>query len=287
MSKVPEQAAVQMSQGLRARVITAFLLGPALILAVLLLPTVWIALLMAVFVGMAAWEWAGLAGVQQQAGRTAYVALTLGCMVLIWLLASRDLDSLILALAALWWLVLSVRLALIRRIDPVSVLEPSLLALGVLVLVAPWLALVNLHALSGDGPFIALSLLMLIWLADSAAYFGGRRFGHAKLSVLLSPGKTRAGVYSGMLVGVVWGLLTAWVLGLTALQTVFLLIVCVLAVVMSVVGDLFESLLKRRRGLKDAGSLLPGHGGMLDRVDSMTAAAPLFALGLLWLNIGQ
>lgn len=287
MSRASEQGLSRGSQGLRARVLTALLLGPALILAVLLLSTPWLAVLMAGFVAMAAWEWAGLAGVLRQPGRIGYVALTLASMALVWLLASRDLDSLILALAALWWLVLSVRLALIRRIDPVSALEPPLLLIGVLLLVAPWVALVHLHALPGHGPFLALSLLMLIWLADSAAYFGGRRFGRAKLSALLSPGKTRAGVYSAMAVGVAWGLLSALILGLSPLQTLFLLMVCVLAVVMSVVGDLFESLLKRRRGLKDAGSLLPGHGGMLDRIDSMTAAAPLFALGLIWLNVGQ
>lgn len=287
MSRASEQGLSRGSQGLRARVLTALLLGPALILAVLLLSTPWLAVLMAGFVAMAAWEWAGLAGVLRQPGRIGYVALTLASMALVWLLASRDLDSLILALAALWWLVLSVRLALIRRVDPVSALEPPLLLIGVLLLVAPWVALVHLHALPGHGPFLALSLLMLIWLADSAAYFGGRRFGRAKLSALLSPGKTRAGVYSAMAVGVAWGLLSALILGLSPLQTLFLLMVCVLAVVMSVVGDLFESLLKRRRGLKDAGSLLPGHGGMLDRIDSMTAAAPLFALGLIWLNVGQ
>ena len=287
MSEASKQGVSKGAQGLHARVLTALLLGPLVMLAVLLLPTAWFAALMSVFIAMAAWEWAGLAGFGRQSARSGYVVLTLFCMLLIWLLAPRDLDSLLLSLAALWWLALSLRLALIRRIDPAPVLEPALLLLGLLVLVAPWLALAHLHALPSDGPLIALSLFMLVWFADSAAYFGGRRFGRTKLSALLSPGKTRAGVYSGMVVAVVWALVTAAVLGLPPLKTLFLTLINILTVAMSVVGDLFESLLKRRRGVKDAGSLLPGHGGMLDRIDSMTAAAPLFALGLIWLIGGQ
>ncbi|WP_462320360.1 phosphatidate cytidylyltransferase, partial [Halochromatium sp.] len=180
-----------------------------------------------------------------------------------------------------------VRLALISRIDEPPRLEPPLLLLGLLVLVAPWLALVQLHQLSVDGPLVALSLLMLIWIADTAAYFGGRRFGRVKLSALLSPGKTRAGVYAGVAAAAVWGAAVAALLGLGATKALLLVLMCILAAVMSVVGDLFESLLKRRRGIKDAGALLPGHGGMLDRIDSLTAAAPIFALGYIWLIGGQ
>lgn len=159
--------------------------------------------------------------------------------------------------------------------------------LGLLVLVAPWLGVLSLHGLPADGPVIALALLMLIWIADSAAYFGGRRFGHAKLSALLSPGKTRVGVYAGVAAAALWGWIVAVMLGLDMVKALLLVLVCILTAVMSVVGDLFESLLKRRRGIKDAGSLLPGHGGMLDRIDSLTAAAPIFALGYIWLIGGQ
>jgi phosphatidate cytidylyltransferase len=242
---------------------------------------------MALFVSIAAWEWSGLAGLSTQSARISYLALVLTCLVLLWLAATPALDLLILAVAALWWIVLSVRLGLIARIDHPRQVEPTLLLLGVLVLVAPWLALVHLHRLTGDGPGVALTLLMLIWIADSAAYFGGRRFGRAKLSALLSPGKTRAGVYAGVTAAALWGAVVAVLLGLTMVKSLLLVLICILTAVMSVVGDLFESLLKRRRRLKDAGSLLPGHGGMLDRIDSLTAAAPLFALGYIWLIGGQ
>lgn len=282
-----ENEAGRRAQGLRARVLTALLLAPLVMGAVLWLPTSWLALLMALFVAMAAWEWSALAGVEARLARVGYVVLMLLCLPLVWLLAPGAWHAFILALSALWWLVLALRLTLIQRIDQAPPLEPSLLVLGVLLLVAPWLALVHLHAMPAHGPLIALSLLMLIWIADSAAYFSGRRFGRAKLSALLSPGKTWVGVYAGVAAAAGWGLLVALVLGLEATQGLLLLSICVLTAVMSVVGDLFESFLKRRRGMKDAGSLLPGHGGMLDRVDSLIAAAPIFTLGFIWLIGGQ
>jgi len=283
---VPDQVG-WWTPALRARVLTAGLLAPLVMLGVLLLPTLWLALLMALFVAMAAWEWSALAGFAGRRARASYVALSLGCLLLLWWFAATELDRFILAIAALWWLVLLVRLALIERIDQAPPLEWPLLPLGLLVLVAPWLALVQLHRLPGEGPLVALCLLMMIWIADIAAYFGGRRFGRTKLSVLLSPGKTREGVYAGVVAAVLWGAVVSVLLGLTTIETLLLLLMCSLTAVMSVVGDLFESLLKRRRGIKDAGSLLPGHGGMLDRIDSLTAAAPIFALGYIWLIAGQ
>ncbi|WP_242513395.1 phosphatidate cytidylyltransferase [Halochromatium salexigens] len=282
-----EHAPGARTQGLRARVLTALLLAPLVMGAVLLLPSPWFAGLMALFVAMAAWEWSALAGFGARLVRAGYMALILLCLPLVWLLVPGAWHAFILALAALWWLVLALRLPLIQRIDQAPRVEPSLLMLGLLVLVTPWLALVHLHAMLTQGPLIALSLLMLIWIADSAAYFSGRRFGRAKLSAVLSPGKTRVGVYVGVAAAALWGLLVALLLGLAAPQTLFLLVICVLTAVLSVVGDLFESWLKRRRGIKDAGSLLPGHGGMLDRIDSLTAAAPIFALGFIWLIGGQ
>ncbi len=282
-----ENEAMRRAQGLRARVLTALLLAPLVMGAVLWLPTSWLALLMALFVAMAAWEWSALAGVEARLARTGYVVLMLLCLPLVWLLAPGAWHAFILALAALWWLVLALRLTLIQRIDQAPPLEPSLLVLGALLLVTPWLALVHLHAMPAHGPLIALSLLMLIWIADSAAYFSGRRFGRAKLSALLSPGKTWVGVYTGVATAAGWGLLVALMLGLGTTQGLLLLLICVLTAVMSVVGDLFESLLKRRRGMKDAGSLLPGHGGILDRIDSLIAAAPIFTLGFIWLIGGQ
>lgn len=268
---------------LRQRVVTALLLAPLVMLAVLLLPTAGFALVIAAFAIVGAWEWAALAGVVGRAWRVGYAAALAVLLAAIWFALPRSWDLALFAVAAAWWLGLGVTMARIRRITPVTTIQPKLLALGLMVLAAPWLAMTHLHAVPDTGPALVLSLLLLIWIADSAAYFAGRRFGRRKLAVVLSPGKTWAGVWGALAGAGLWGALVALPLGLPLLAALALVLVCALAAVVSIIGDLYESLLKRRRGLKDAGNLLPGHGGMLDRIDSIVAAAPVFALGLLWL----
>ena len=129
-----------------------------------------------------------------------------------------------------------------------------------------------------------LFLFLLVWIADSAAYFVGRRWGHAKLAPVLSPGKTLAGVYGALVSAGLGGILLSFLFSASIAQILLCAFLCVVTVAISIVGDLYESLLKRRRGVKDSGQLLPGHGGMLDRIDSLTAAAPVFTLGILYLG---
>jgi phosphatidate cytidylyltransferase len=180
----------------------------------------------------------------------------------------------------LWWAVQAASLARPGPIVAESAPDPGLFAAGILILASPWAAMVELHGLGQAGPALVLLLVLLVWTADSLAYFAGRRFGRTKLAPLVSPGKTREGVYAALAGGLLWGLPLGWLTGLDWRGTGLAALVCLVAVAASVVGDLYESLQKRRRGMKDAGSLLPGHGGMLDRVDSLTAAAPVFALGI-------
>lgn len=272
---------------LRQRAATAALLIPFTVAVVLWLPTPLFALCLAVVVLFGAWEWAALAGLATVRGRIPFLAALAVGMGLLWQAPASGWSVWLLAVLSLWWWWVALALSKIRVVGTLRGLAWRLLAAGALVLLGPWLALVHIHGLSHNGPLLVLFLLVLIWIADSAAYFSGRRWGRTKLAPVLSPGKTWAGVYGALVGGLLWGLLLVGGLALRWDQALLALAVCVVSVAMSIVGDLYESLLKRRRGLKDSGRLLPGHGGILDRIDSLTAAAPFFALGLILLGIGS
>ncbi|WP_245232342.1 phosphatidate cytidylyltransferase [Thiorhodococcus minor] len=268
------------SSSLRRRAITAFSLGPLVIAAVLLLPQAAFGVFFLLVLLVAAWEWCALSGISQQGQRAGYLALVGGCVGVLWALPTLQMPLLL--VGAAWWVLQAARILLTRRIDLVAGAQPLQLGVGLLVLLPSWVALMSLRSVPGSGPGLVLFLLILIWTADTSAYFVGRRWGRAKLAPVVSPGKTRAGVYGAMVGAAVCGLGLAWALGLDAPHTLLALIVCGLAALISVVGDLYESLLKRRRSMKDSSQLLPGHGGLLDRIDSLTAAAPVFALGVAW-----
>ncbi|EXJ15019.1 Phosphatidate cytidylyltransferase [Imhoffiella purpurea] len=268
---------MQVSSSLRQRTLTAVVLGPLVIAAVLWLPTPAFALFFGLVVMGAGWEWCGLAGLVSLPQRAAYLALIAACMGLLW--PQADWRLWLIGLSVPWWIAQSVRMLRMREVLPVSGLQPLLLPVGLLVLVAPWAALVDLHRI---GPALVLFLLVIIWTADSLAYFVGRRWGRAKLAPAVSPGKTLAGVYGGIAGAAFCGLLFAWQQSLGWWAGLLVLLFCAFAASISIVGDLYESFLKRRRGLKDSSQILPGHGGLLDRIDSLTAAAPLFALGMTW-----
>ena len=263
---------------LRQRVVTAFVLGPVVMAAVLLLPTPGFAAFLGLVALGAAWEWGALAGLEGRPARAAFVALAALGLLLLWLFP--DWRPWLVAAGALWWAVQAVRIAGVREIAPCVGCQPRQLAAGLLVLAAPWSAMVDLHEVDRHGPLLVLFLMMLVWTADSLAYFVGRRWGRTKLAPAVSPGKTRAGVYGALAGAALWGLILGWARSLGPGGTLVAALVCVVAVLASVVGDLYESLLKRQRGVKDSSQLLPGHGGLLDRLDSLTAAAPVFVLGL-------
>jgi phosphatidate cytidylyltransferase len=270
---------------LQKRVLTALLLVPLVTAAVLLLPTAYLSLCLAAVVGLAAWEWTTLAGIGKPLGRIAYLLLVGTCLLLLWRLPVETWTSYLLIPVGLLWLAAAGYLLRLRRVEPAIDLDPALVVMGLPVLIGPWAAMVELHAMNEEGRWLVMFLLVLIWVVDSAAYFTGRRWGRAKLAPVLSPGKTRVGVYGALVAAACCGLLLAWAMGLGMAPALTVVAICVVTAFISVIGDLFESLLKRRRGLKDSGRLLPGHGGVLDRIDSLTAAAPVFALGMLWLGV--
>jgi phosphatidate cytidylyltransferase len=268
---------------LRLRIATALVLAPLAIGGVLFLPTPYLALMLAFVVLIAAREWAVLVGLDSPGGVLGYLVLTAGCIALLWFLGGRWWIPL-LTVASLFWLGLAIFILRVRQVAPARGVDLPLVPLGLLVLLGPWAAIVQLHSVSPHGHLFVLCLLVLIWVADSLAYLVGRRWGRAKLAPVLSPGKTWVGVYAGVLGAALCGFVLGWLKSLSAGAIAGSVVLCGATAYVSVVGDLFESLLKRRRGLKDSGRLLPGHGGILDRIDSLTAAAPLFTLGILWME---
>jgi phosphatidate cytidylyltransferase len=273
------------SNTLKLRAITALSLVPLVIAAILLLPTSAFALVLMGVILLAAWEWCELAGLSTRMARVSYLAGIVALMTLLWVWPRWQFW--LLGISAIWWVAQSLLLLRVREIPRVEGIQSSLLAVGILVLVGPWAALVHLHGLAEIGPGLVLFLMFLMWTADSMAYFVGRAWGagRAKLAPALSPGKTRVGVYGAMVGALICGLVFAWTRSSGLPEILLILAVCGISVLISVVGDLYESLLKRRRGLKDSSQLLPGHGGMLDRIDSLTAAAPVFALGITLIGV--
>lgn len=265
---------------LKQRLLTAAILGTLVIWCVLVLPATWFGVVLLIIILLAAWEWGGLLGLKFS-GRIAYCILVLGLMMLAWLLLENQAFLVIvLSLACVYWCVVLVWL---RRYGANPALRAPVLAwqlVGIITLVVPWIALMGLRSAPAFGPGYVLFFIVLIWIADSGAYFAGRRWGCHKLAPRISPGKTREGAYGALIMTLLFAIGGATVLGFESVQWPLFVMICMVTVVFSMAGDLFESMLKRQYGAKDSSSLLPGHGGILDRMDSLTAAAPIFLLGL-------
>lgn len=263
---------------LRNRVLTAAILAPLFVLGVLKLPGNYFAIFLGLVVLAGAWEWTGLSGYRGIQPRIGAVAATCLLMTAVWYFRGHVAESLFLVACAAWLLV---ALSLFRRRHrgPIHWPAPLRWLSGAWVLVPAWLAI---SVLQDAEPEAAVMLFLLIWAADIGAYFAGKRWGRRRLAPAISPGKTMEGVLGGVAAAVLVaaGFAAYWSLMPSAWPGLILLSVFVILV--SISGDLFESNWKRLASLKDSGSLLPGHGGILDRIDSMTAAAPFFALGWFW-----
>jgi phosphatidate cytidylyltransferase len=266
---------------LAKRVITAGILIPAVVAAILFLETEYLAIFLGFIALMAGLEWTGLAGITATSAKIIFLLILALCLAATYeLIAYPWFTDWIFLLAALWWIAITIVLFRYKQIDRV---EPGVgtgrLLICFVALIPMWAALLFMHSSGDDGPLLMLFLLVLIWVADSGAYFAGHRWGKTKLAPVVSPGKSWEGVYGAIFGAVICGVLLAWYQQDVA-GSVWLIVVSVVTVLMSVVGDLFESTLKRKMDMKDSGNLLPGHGGVLDRIDSLTAAAPIFLLGL-------
>lgn len=262
---------------LKVRILTVLLLLPLLLAALFFLPETGWALLMLGVVLIGAREWSKISAFSSFLGWV-YVLLTLLIGLALLPESSRSANFLLYGMAFLFWALL-VPLWLRNQWRTRQWLLMALI--GWVVLIPTWLALVELRIL---GPGLLLGLLAVVWIADTAAYFAGRKFGRHKLAPAISPGKTWEGVAGAFLgvtlYGVAWGMWDSASAPFNSGLWQGILLLWLLTL-FSILGDLFESWMKRVAGLKDSGRILPGHGGVLDRIDALTAAMPLAAFGLL------
>ena len=275
---------------LRQRVITGLVLALVFVAAILVLPMQWLAGVFLLLVLLASLEWAQLSGFRHVTARSAY-ALMIGLLAIAvsfytGLFATepaRAQQQEILYLGCLWW---AVALLWVKTYPASALLwgyRWLRLVIGILVLVPAWLGLVVLRQ-QADGVALLFILVALVATADIGAYFSGRRWGRAKLAPKVSPGKSWAGFWGGLvcscsLMAALW-----WFWGQERFALSAVLAVSLITALASVLGDLVESMVKRHQGVKDSGTLLPGHGGVMDRIDSLSAAAPVFALSILLLG---
>jgi phosphatidate cytidylyltransferase len=276
----------------KTRVIAALVLTPFAIAAMLLLPTPWLVALAAVLCLAGLWEWFKLADVEDTLARSVLLVANLALMVaIVWAsrLPSGGLSFVLFKLATMigivWWLLAGLWLSNYTfASDHDTHARVFKLAAGTLAIVPAWAAMAWIHAEQPMGHRWLFIAVALVWAADTGAYFVGRHFGKRKLSPRISPNKTVAGLVGGLASGVVVAVAFAPLAGASVRQLPEVALVAFVAVAFSVVGDLFESLLKRHVGAKDSGDLIPGHGGVLDRIDGVIAALPIFALGKALLN---
>ncbi|GAB4254899.1 MAG: phosphatidate cytidylyltransferase [Methylomicrobium sp.] len=279
------------------RIVTALILAPLVVMAVYLLPIHYFTLFVALVVLAAGWEWCGLTGVDRPSRRLLFqlalilpmagvyfwtYILELLAQLLDWpeIRAQSGLLEWLVVLPVLFWVVM---MFLIRNASE-ALLKADIKGIhkalmGWLVLFFAWMFLYRMRAFYGAD--MAMYLLLLVWIADIAAYFVGKKFGDVKLAPTISPGKTVAGFYGALVSSALSAVVLSLVFGFNWMIGADFLLLSVLTVLISICGDLFFSLMKRRQGVKDSGSILPGHGGILDRIDSLVAAIPFFYAGIL------
>lgn len=270
---------------LKARVLTALVLAPLFLASVFLTSTPLFAAIIALVVSVAAWEWARLAGLDRLDTQLGFAMVVAVLLATIWSMAHQaEALRVTLSVALAFWI-----FALFWLARPGAGGNGSALAVfvkllaGAVVLIAAWRVLLDLH-MAERGAEKVLFLFTVVWVADIGAYFVGKRFGQRKLAPTVSPGKTREGALGGLSLVGVWGVLAGFYFGFAWVDALLFGAVAVVAAAVSIVGDLFESLLKRQAQMKDSSRLLPGHGGVLDRIDSVLAAAPVMVA--FWVVLG-
>ncbi len=261
---------------LNQRLFTAAILAPLFLAAVWYLPHAGIAILIGLVIVVGAWELSQMVPYKKPQLQWLYLLSLALAMWIIYPMASAPALYPLYLIATACWTIGTVWLIRRRRpLTEITLSQPTLLIGGSLILLIAWLSILAIHQVA--GPAWLLGLLMLIWAVDTGAYFAGRRWGKRRLSPHISPGKTWAGVFGALAAATLYAIVfSLW----QAVPLVAMIVLSWLITGLSIGGDLAESVLKRQAGVKDSGRLLPGHGGLLDRIDSILAAAPAFACGL-------
>jgi len=281
--------------GRRTRVIAAAVMLPVAVLGVLFLPSEMLAAAIGLLMIVGLWEWSVLAGLTGLVARAAYLVVNAIALAGLAWAAGPDLAPIKLVTLAgvAWWLLVPIWLLHFdfAKGDKAWTRALKLFA-GSAGVIPAWAAIYWLHHgaagldhAPAQGPMWTLFVLLMVWAADTGAYFAGSRWGSRKLAPRISPGKSWEGLFGGLFLSLLIATAALPVLKLAWWQLPQLLMLVMLTVLISIAGDLFESLMKRHAGAKDSSHLIPGHGGVLDRIDSLLAALPVFVLGKIWLEL--
>ena len=265
------------------RIRTGLAMAVPAVLLILFAPPLVTELAIAVLILAGAWEWGPLSGISGRPARIAFVVVAAGALAGAMILAGGEHEALaaLLEASGAGWILATLAVLAYPRGAGVWGGVSARLVMGLCVLVPPWVAVLYLRGLP-HGEWLVLLGIALIAFVDIGAYFAGRALGGPKLAPRVSPAKTWSGFCGGVGANLVLGLTVGLSLGMAGRRLAVWLGVCALTAVAGVVGDLLESMLKRHSGIKDSGALLPGHGGLFDRLDSLTAGLPVFALGLMF-----
>jgi phosphatidate cytidylyltransferase len=272
---------------LKQRIITALILAPLMIGGIFFLPIEQFAYFIGFIVTVAAWEWANLSGYESPVVRIAYAAVMAASVGAIgyFMDSNSGLDRIVLAIGAAWWLFACFLVIQYPKQVSLWQAKPVRAVLGFLVLLPMWVGFMTLKS-QPHSALIIIYVMFLIWGADTGAYFAGKTWGNKKLAPHVSPGKSWAGFWGGLattgLIAIIFTLcVNQWLRPMMMDDFILLAIMTFITAIISVMGDLVESMMKRNRGIKDSSQLLPGHGGVLDRIDSMASAVPVFAFFML------
>ena len=285
---------------LKQRIVTAVLLLAGLIAATTLLSAFGFALFVSATVMLAAWEWCGLIGLDNQLSRAGY--LTTIAMVLAGLFWALNISgdalginqyrlAVILGLGTLFWLLSLIILITYPANESAWNDQSKIASMGLFALIPIWAAVIQLKYLMPSGVLV-IALIILVAAVDVGGYFVGIRFGRSRLAPELSPSKSWEGVWGGLGLCLLVGIGMSWaahtyIQNLEPWQFIVLVVLTLLTTFFSIIGDLLESMLKRNRNVKDSGGILPGHGGLLDRVDGLMAAAPIYTLLVMFVFDGS